>query len=183
MTEAHPDAIWYVAYGSNLSRARLQRYLDAAPVVAEPLADVPVHLDHRLFFAHESRRWTGGSAFLDPQPGSGSTLARAWLLRRGQFAAVLAQENARRSLDVPEPVWSLEPGRTLAVDDRRYGLALACDSPDERPALTFTTPEVPLPPRTTPAAAYVDTIVEGLVDAHDLDEEDARAYVAARVRD
>lgn len=177
------DRLWYVAYGSNLSAVRLQRYLDAAPDPSPPLTSRPVVLPHRLFFAYESRRWTGGSAFVDPRrdPGAG-TRATAWLLTRTQFRWVLAHENGRTEPHDAGAADVLGPGERRHVDDRRYGLVLGCDSPDDHPALTFTTPATPLPEPTRPSAAYVDTIVSGLVDGHDLDDAGARAYLAERIR-
>lgn len=175
------DTLWYVAYGSNLSPVRLQRYLARCAPVGEPLDRCPTTLPHRLFFAHESRLWTGGTAFIDPRrdPDAG-TLAMAWLLRRDQFLGVLARENGCEELAEVVDHDDLEPGETVLVDRGRYGLVVGCDSPDDRPALTFTTSEEPRPAPTQPAAAYVDTIVSGLVTGHGLTEVDARAYVAAR---
>lgn len=171
--------VWYVAYGSNLSRRRLQRYLDRCAPVAPPLDAVATDVPHRLFFAHESRFWAGGgTAFVDPaRDPAAATLAAGWLLRTDQFLGVLAGENARRSIDV-DPASLPRPGESLQVDPARYGLVVGCESPDGRPAYTITTPEVPLPPPTVPVAAYVDTIVEGLVELHGLTRADASAYLA-----
>lgn len=175
------DTVWYVAYGSNLSRARLQRYLDALPGRPEPLEDRAVTVPHRLFFARETRTWGGGGcAFLDPTVTDGATLARAWRMTREHFAGVLAQENGGRALVVDDGVFALGPGERAVVASGWYGLVVGCASPDHRPALTFTTPADPLPPENAPGPRYVDTIVEGLVDAHGLTEEDARAYLRAR---
>lgn len=176
-----PELLWYVAYGSNLSLARLQRYLSRCSPLGDPLDRRPVRLPHRLFFAHESRLWTGGSAFVDPEPDpSAGTLATAWLLRFDQFLGVLAGENAcERVAEAVEPR-AIAPAETVRVDAGRYGLVVGCESPDARPALTFTTSEQPLPEPTVPSRRYVDTIVSGLVDGHGLTEGEARDYLAAR---
>lgn len=176
--------LWYVAYGSNLSRPRFQRYLDAGPDRTPPTDARVVTLPHRLFFATESRVWTGGCAFLDPRTDPAvETHGRAWLITAEQFRSVLAQENGLTTVDVPDDVWRLQPGQPLTVLDRKYGLALGIASPDDRVALTFTTPASPLPDPNPPSAAYVDTIVAGLGDAtgHALDDATARAYVTSAV--
>lgn len=173
--------VWYVAYGSNLFRPRLQRYLDRVAGGDGPLDVRPTTLEHRLFFAHESGSWTGGSAFVDPAPGGPTTRARAWLLTTEQFAGVLAQENGRRHLGLDRTVFELPVGGRRQVDERRYGLVLGCPSPDARPALTFTTPASPLPEPNPPSERYVATIVAGLVDGHGLNQTAARAYVTERV--
>lgn len=181
-SQVEGDAVWYVAYGSNLNRTRLQRYLDRSPDPTPPTVWRPVTLPHRLFFAHESRVWGGGSAFLDPghDPVT-TTLATAWLLPLAQFLSVLAQENGRTRHPVDIDPTTMVPGQRLVVDDRRYGLVLGCESPDHRPAVTFTTPADPLPPANPPSEAYVETIVTGLVDGHSLHEHQARAYLTGRI--
>lgn len=175
------DTLWYVAYGSNLSPTRLQRYLVRCTPVGEPLDRRPVVLPHRLFFAHESRVWTGGTAFIEAcRDADAGTLAMAWLLRRDQFLGVLARENGCEELAEVVDHDDLGPGETVRVDRGRYGLVVGCDSPDHRQALTFTTSESSPPAPTRPAPAYVDTIVSGLMAGHGLTEAAARAYLAAR---
>lgn len=175
------DTLWYVAYGSNLSPVRLRRYLVRCAPVGEPLDRRPVVLPHRLFFAHESRVWTGGTAFVEPRRDPDArTLAMAWLLRRDQFLGVLARENGCEELPLADH-GVLGPGESVLADRGRYGLVLGCDSPDHRPALTFTTSEQPRPAPTSPAPAYVDTIVSGLMAGHGLTDVAARAYVTERV--
>ncbi len=174
--------LWYVAYGSNLSARRLQRYLDHAPVSMPPTDARTTTLPHRLFFAHDSSIWTGGTAFVDPViDDREATLATAWLVRTDQFLSIAAQESGRAVIDLVVDDLPGEPGEVLRFPQLRYGAVLACASPDERPAYTVTTPADPLPAPTTPHASYLDTIVEGLVLEHGLRESDARAYLAERI--
>ncbi len=189
-TRPAPDALWYVAYGSNLHDARLQRYLDRGVARGRgpgrpPLDDAPVVLGYRLRFGFETRTWGGGgSAFVDAEPRPGPdlpTLARAWLLTPGQVLDVLAGENGRDRALIDAADLVLEPGASRIADDRRYGLVLGVEGPDDRPALTITghpgTPATPNPP----GEAYVAVVVAGLVQAHGLDEHEARAYLGARI--
>ncbi len=176
------DEVWYVAYGSNHSSTRLRRYLARCDPTTDPLDRRSMVLDHRLFFAHHSTRWGGGCAFVDPEPVDGvGTLATAWLVPVSQFLGIWAAENGAAGLGLELDPGELVPGAArLAHPSGRYGLVLGCPSPDDRPALTFTTPERPLPDPTPPSDDYVATIVAGLVEGHDLSEAEARAYVAAR---
>ncbi len=172
--------VWYVAYGSNLSSMRLQRYLDRCDDPSRPMAARPGTLPHRLFFAHESKTWTGGTAFVDPMtdPLAG-TLTVAWLVTADQFLHVLARENAQPSVDATLPDLPAV-GRSIPVVEGRYGLVLGVESPDDRPAFTFTTGESPRPVPRPPASAYVETIVAGLMDHHGHSDRSARAYLAVR---
>lgn len=96
------DQLWYVAYGSNLHAARLAWYLtggrppgglrtypgcrDCRP----PRRTVPLLLPGGVYFAGESRAWTGGMAFYDPElPGPAA--ARGYLMSVEQFADIAAQ--------------------------------------------------------------------------------------------
>src|SRR6266516_3153562 len=97
------ELIWYVAYGSNLASERFRCYLaggrpagarrryDGCRDTRPPRAGRAVELPGGIFFALRSRVWGGGMAFYDPAlPGRAA--AHAYLLTRGQFADVLAQE-------------------------------------------------------------------------------------------
>lgn len=176
-----PDGLWYVAYGSNLAVGRFQEYLDGCRASVRAVERRPTTLPHQLFFAHHSRRWGGGPAFVDPEVvPDADTCATAWLLDRSQFLDVLAMENG-------VPVGSLDdvllPGRGCSsriVDTGRYGLVVAVDSLDGRRAFTFTTGDDPLPTPTRPGSDYVDVIVSGLVADHGLTAAEARDYLSER---
>ena len=173
-------SVWYVAYGSNLWSTRLQRYLDQCPPAAAPLGRCAMVLPNRLFFAGFSTQWGGGRAFIDPEPTSGTrTHVTAWLVRVDQFEGIFQRENALSEV-VPFPEASLAPGETTVASAGRYGLVLACPSPDDRPALTFTTPDRPLPAETPPSVSYRETIVRGLIEGHGLDESEAHGYLDQR---
>lgn len=174
--------IWYVAYGSNLLGSRLQIYLDNSSDPAPPVDRRAMVLPHRLFFADWTKRWSGGCAFIDPTVDhDANTRVTAWSLTEAQFRSVLAQENGRSVVDADLDLPSLGPGDRTVVGESRYAVVLGCPSPDSRPAVTFTTPSLPLPSPTEPSAAYVDTIVAGLVEGHGISEADARAYLSARI--
>ena len=95
--------VWYVSYGSNMSRARLDCYLrggrpdgGARTYVGArdprgPAARIAVRLPGAVYFAGESRVWGGGRAFYDPDL-PGDTAACAYLLGGEQFVDIHAQE-------------------------------------------------------------------------------------------
>lgn len=171
--------VWYVAYGSNVSTSRFQRYLDACPDPTPPRRSVARTLPHRLFFAYSSGIWEGGgSAFVDPAATDAGTLAVAHLVTEQQFLHVLAAENVSdiRALDdVSLPA----PGETRQALSGRYGLVVGVESTDERSAFTFTTGATPLPVPTQPSARYVATIASGLRHHHGLGDAAVRQYLAA----
>lgn len=146
--------VWYVAYGSNLSRERLLRYLDRPPQ-----DDRPFTIGHPLWFGGESVVWTGGRAYVDHEPEPGRrTLARAWLLDLGQWEALHAQENGP------------------AGD--RYPVLLELGEHEGVPVRTFTGPaRLDLAACTRPAPAYLRTIATGLHEAHGLDPAEVAAYL------
>lgn len=175
------ETLWYVAYGSNLSAGRLQRYLDQTSPVAAPLDRRPMVLEHRLFFAEWSVGWGGGCAFIDPRPSSGvETRVTAWRLRADQFLGILARENGGAAVPDDFAPEAVGVGDRCMVVDGRYGLVMGCPSPDGRPSLTFTTPADPLPTESAPSASYLATIADGLIADHGLTPSEAKAYLSAR---
>ena len=101
-----PSHLWYVSYGSNMSRRRLGCYIAGGTPPGSmrtyagardrtlPTADHAVTLPGSLYFAGESRTWGGGVAFYD-HDSPGETAGRAYLLTIGQFVDVANQEMHR----------------------------------------------------------------------------------------
>jgi hypothetical protein len=160
------DRIWYVAYGSNMSAARLACYLEGgcppggrivhkgARDRSAPLRTLPVTLPGSIFFAGESKTWGGGRAYYDPLL-DGPTPARAYLVTREQFEDIREQE---------PPVY-----------DRLLEVGVL----DEAPMYTFTSSHgrAAVAP-TPPARAYLRTIADGLAEAHGWPGERISAYLA-----
>ncbi|WP_280715976.1 histone deacetylase [Kitasatospora sp. MAP5-34] len=144
-----------------------------------PARAVPVLLPGRLYFAFESRVWTGGMGFYDPMD-PGEMPARAYLLTAGQFSDVAAQEMHR----APGP--DLDLSGVLATGRARLGPGryetLVCPGVlDGYPVLTFTAPwrsaEAEL---NAPSAAYLGHLSEGLAAAHGWSEARIAAYLGSR---
>jgi len=181
--------VWYVAYGSNLCEARFRCYLTGGspdgstsrhyPACAagdEVLADRPVRVPHRLYFARASRNWNGGAvAFLDvdrvdPAP----TYGRAWLITLGQLDHLVSQENAGHATSVP--VDALRGGPIDLRDEGWYRTLLPLGELDGVPAVTLTGRAKP---ERRPDPAYLATLRAGLAEAWpDLSPAGIDAYLA-----
>lgn len=189
IVSAAPRHVWYAAYGSNMHAARLAYYLNGGTPPGgartypgcrdprEPGHAYPVMLPGRLYFAFESRAWTGGMAFYDPD-APGETAARAYLLDVSQFCDIAAQEMYR------ETGTDLDLGRVLADGRARLGPGryetLVCPGLlDGRPVLTFTAPwGIDEAEWNVPAPRYLRYLASGLAEGHGWDKPRIARYLA-----
>jgi hypothetical protein len=174
--------IWYVAYGSNMSRSyfvsRFQGVHTADPIPWT--AETWNWLPHELYFAGSSRTWGGSAvAFLSLEASSESqAVGRAYLIDRSKFDEVLDAEH----LSIPQE-WDLD------IEDLRVGAWCPLPTPakynavlrlsdiDGTPAFAITTARNL--EYGSPSEAYLSTCREGLSAAGLLDEVDA--YLASAV--
>ena len=187
----NPDLIWYASYGTNISPARLRCYLEGGTPEGATLAclgardpapprDVrPVELTGSVYFAWESASWGGGVAFYDPT-GHGRSYGAAYLLTRGQFSDVAAQEMHRDAADDLDLAELLNDGRA-AYGPGRYETLHVVGQIDESPVITFTSPtgdgETAYNP---PAPAYLATMGRGLATTWGWDAEQVASYLVSR---
>jgi hypothetical protein len=182
-----PDTVWYAGYGSNLDVDRFRCYLlggsppgavrtyPGAREPGEPLASRPFTMPGRVAFAWRSPTWGGGVAFHEPD-ASGETLARAYLVTVGQFADVLEQEMGREP-GVDHALTEVLAGGRHTLGPGHYETLHLAGELDDRPVLTFSTPDVePLGLR-APAPAYVETMARGLRETHDLTGDELVDYL------
>jgi hypothetical protein len=163
------DLVWYVAYGSNMKAARFQCYLSGGRPggasrtytgsrdPSRPRRHLGIRLPGGLIFSGRSTVWGGGIAFYDTR-GRGELAARAYLITFGQLSDVVAQEGRRPvggDLALDQPV-----DRSWVVPSHAYETLLHVRDHDGVPMLTITS-AVHLEP-TTPSAAYLRTMVDGL---------------------
>ncbi|MEV0187503.1 histone deacetylase [Kitasatospora purpeofusca] len=143
-----------------------------------PRATLPVLLPGQLYFALESKVWTGGMGFYD-QTVAGEMPARAYLITPGQFSDIAAQEMH----EVPGRDLDLTPALTLGrvrLGPGRYETLVCPGSIDGHPVLTFTAPwhlkdaEV-----ARPSAAYLRNFASGLREAHGWTLEQTATYLSA----
>jgi hypothetical protein len=163
--------VWYVAYGSNLSRLRFRAYLEGGrPAGARrhyagsrdgspPRRSRVLRLPGRLAFAGTSTVWGGGLAFLDPDDDL-EVVARAYLVTFGQFSDVVAQESRT------EGGRDLERGADgrLRALSRVYDTILELEPHGGVPVMTMTARPGSNGPPVPPAAPYLATILAGLAD-------------------
>ncbi|MFR9749985.1 histone deacetylase [Nocardia sp. 004] len=186
-----PDLVWYAAYGSNMSLTRLRTYLrggrpDGGALSVpgcrdstDPIRSVPLLLPGVLYFATESRIWSGGRAFYDPRC-PGAIAVHAHLLTTAQFSDIAAQEMYRApgtSLDFT----GITGSRPMTLGPGRYETVICAGSHDGYPVLTFTAPwryrDLPGNP---PAAAYLRCLAAGLRAAHRWSVSAVAGYLATR---
>ena len=186
------DRVWYVSYGSNMSSARLACYLRggvpaggrrANPGARDPRApgrSVPVDLPGTVYFAGDSPQWGGGVAFYD-HLAPGRAAGRGFLVSVPQLADIAAQEMHRPPgrddvvetllrAPLPDGRHELGPGHyeTLVEVGRHDGL----------PLLTLTSPHgVEAVEQSTPSAAYLATMAQGLRESRGWDAGRVTAYL------
>ena len=184
------DPIWYAAYGSNCRAARFATYLTGGRAPGStrdkrgardptpPRRSAACWFPSGVRFLGHSAKWGGGGvAFLDhaggpPAPG------RRYLVTKSQFDDIVAQESGRDVRAVP--VDRLAPGVVTAIGDGPYDGILPLDPIDGVPVVTFTSPEPwTTRPTSPPAAAYVGTILRGLLEVHTAEAADIVAAVLA----
>lgn len=184
------NLVWYVSYGSNLSRERFMHYINGGkykharshlPGCTDktPPRDIrPVTLNHPIYFGGESHTWGGGVAFIDTE-AEGSTFARAYLISDKQFWQIVAQESAS--------VAGLGEGLTpedLPTDLSGIGGAGMYDrfihlgDMDGYPMLSFTSPTRHAQP-SAPTPEYLLTIGQGIAEAHGLSPERIARYLGS----
>ncbi|MGW3786016.1 histone deacetylase [Micromonospora chokoriensis] len=188
--------VWYVAYGSNMHAARLAWYIgggcppggmrtypgcrDQRP----PSRSVPVSLPGGIYFAGESRAWTGGMAFYDPHlPGEAA--ARAYLVTVDQFTDIAAQEMYRPAGETAHltettaaAVEAAIAGGRATLGPGRYETLVCPGSRSGVPMLTFTAPEGASAVRCRPPApTYLRMIARGLRESHGWPAERIAGYL------
>jgi hypothetical protein len=186
--------VWYVSYGSNMSKARLSAYLEGgvppggnrtnpgAKDSTPPRRSVPVDLPGALYFAGDSPQWHGGVAFYDHDGEGGPTAARAYLVTAHQFADIAAQEMYR----VPQQgdplvevvVGGIDGGRHH-VGPGHYETLVEVGRLEGVPMLLFTAPHgIDHVEHTVPSPAYLAMLADGLRESRQWGDEDISAYFA-----
>jgi hypothetical protein len=168
--------VWYVAYGSNLSRERFCCYLRGGRPkgnerdypgcrnASDPMDDFGLLIAGGVYFAGRSSGWRAGMAFFDPED-SGEVAARAYLITAEQFVDVLAQET-RQS---PGMALDLEPafrGERYSTGVGGYPILVRVGERGEVPLMTFTRDWRTAATVAAPSVSYLAAMATGLREAH-----------------
>lgn len=184
MRIADSSAVWYVAYGSNLSAQRFGCYLaggrphgslrtyEGCRDPSPPVRATAVWLPGTLRFGGESRVWRGGMAFYGPS-GEDRVAARAYLVTFAQFGDILAQES-RRPAGTPYALGEGADGRHAGLGGT-YDTVLHLGDADGAPRLTLAAGDPP--PAGPPSAPYLRTILAGLADGFGLTPDERADYL------
>lgn len=184
--------VWYVSYGSNLSRERLRCYLEggqplgalrAQPGARDPrppAEDRPIELSGRLYFWGASTTWRGGTAFYDHH-SPGPTAARAYRVTVAQLTDIAEQEMHRE----PREGSTLEAALTRGFDGTyragpgRYETLVNAGTLDGLPMYTLTAPHrADTSPHMAPSEPYLAMIRTGLTESHGWSGEAIDAYLS-----
>jgi hypothetical protein len=181
--------IWYVAYGSNLSRERFCTYLHGGQPngsernypgcrdTSDAVDSFGLLITGGVYFAGRSSGWGAGMAFYDAE-ATGEVAARAYLITTEQFVDVLAQETRRR----PGMTLDLEPffqGDSYSNGVGGYPLLVRVGERRGVPLVTFTRPRLTASPLVAPSPPYLAAMAIGLREAHGWSEVQIDRYLSA----
>jgi hypothetical protein len=184
--------VWYTAYGSNMHADRLRYYLvgghppgatrtypgcrDRRP----PSRTVAVTLTGGIYFALESRTWSGGMCFYD-RDLPGPTAARAYLITASQFSDIAAQEMYEPpGVDIDRIDEAVRTG-SVTLGPGRYETLVRPGFRDGHPLLTFTAPWTAAEVEwNAPAPAYLARLAGGLHEAQGWDADRIIDYLTGR---
>lgn len=188
MASLDDDPIWYASYGSNCLSARFEAYLAGGRASGSsrsergardprrPVESAPFWIPHGVRFIGASTKWGGGGvAFLDHRrercaPG------RIYLITRGQFDDLAAQESRRDRVALPFD--DLIPGEVHVVGSCWYDGLLALEPIEDVPVVTFTSPQPPEDrPTSPPSATYLGTVMRGIMEVHSITGEELADHV------
>jgi len=172
------EYVWYLGYGSNLSRQRFLCYiLGGKPVhglrnntgcvnTALPLENKPFKIPHRFYFAlpgkkEETHGWRkGGVAFIVPEIEKEKkhwTLGRMWKITKDQYSKIRDQE-----------------GRDT------YNFEIHPGEKDGSSIYTITNRNI-LTNILRPSEAYLKTIATGLKETYNMSNENIVEYLITKV--
>lgn len=181
--------VWYVAYGSNLSRERFRYYIRGGRPdgsardfpgcrdTSDPLDSFGVLIGGGVYFAGHSSGWRAGMAFYDPR-AHGEVAARAYLITSEQFVDVLAQET-RRSPGITLDLAPAFRGDRYSEGVGGYSILVRLGDHKGVPLVTFTRDRRTAPSLAAPSAAYLAAMATGLREAHGWSQMQINRYLAA----
>jgi hypothetical protein len=181
--------IWYVAYGSNLSRERFCYYLHGGRPdgidrdypgcrdTSDPMDSFGLTIAGCVYFAGRSSGWGAGMAFYDPEV-PGEVAARAYLITAEQFVDVLAQET-RQSPGIALDLTPAFRGDRYSNGVGGYPILVRVGCRHGVPLVTFTRDRRSVSTLVAPSALYLAAMATGLREAHGWSPTQIDRYLSA----
>jgi hypothetical protein len=169
--------VWYVAYGSNLSRERFCYYLRGGRPdgsardfpgcrdTTDPSDSFGLLISGGVYFAGRSSGWRAGMAFYDPH-ADGQVAARAYLITTEQFVDVIAQETRQSPGRITLDLAPAFRGDRYSKGVGGYSVLVRVGEHRRVPLVTFTRDPDTAPGLAAPSAAYLAAMATGLREAH-----------------
>ena len=165
--------VYYVSYGSNMLEERFMTYIKGGTCrfndkyypgctnKSNPIVSKPIKISYNMYFSKSSHSWDGSSVcFLDDSK-PGFAYGRAYLVTQEQF----------------EDIQVAECGGTV-TNNSWYGKVINLNMIDGIPAKTFSNNKnLPHMPIETVKDKYLNVIIDGLKEAHHLNEEEINDYL------
>jgi len=173
LMEKNKIFVWYAGYGSNLSEQRFSCYIQGGKptygkITDNPCSDSdlpsenhPFTIPYRLYFAlppkkKKTNNWgQGGVAYIEPNEEKNKdnwTKGRIWKISRDQYDEVKIKEGAS------------------------YNHEIYIDNRDGIPIITITN-QNRLSNVLAPSESYIKTIMEGLMETYDMDDDAIVSYL------
>ena len=181
--------IWYVAYGTNLSRQRFRYYLRGGQPdglerdypgcrdKSDEIATFGLLITGGLYFAGHSSVWRAGMAFYDANV-AGEVAARAYLITTEQFVDVLAQET-RQSPGMTLDLGPVFRGERYSNGVGGYPILVRVGERHGLPLVTFTRDRRNVSTLAAPSVLYLAAMATGLREAHGWSRTQIDRYLSA----
>lgn len=183
--------VWYLSYGSNLSKDRFLCYIQGGTPFGSlkcetgcrdknlPLKDEPYEISYPLYFSKKSARWNGGVAFISKhEEANTKTLARMYLISEEQFMDVISQEN--NGVPVSFILDEVKKEKSKQISNNWYGNILYIGEKDSYPIFSFTSNEdIDDVLFTKPSKAYLNTIALGIKETFQMEHREIIQYLYA----
>jgi len=184
------DKVWYGCYGSNMLEERFLCYIKGGQPKGAitnykgcsdrtlPTESEEFYICSELYFAKQSANWdNGGIAFIrthfEPQA---STLARMYLINKGQLVDIARQETKTEAELLLDFDTAIIEGSSIFKRPSWYGNLLYLGDQNNHPIFTLTN-ENDLQPLTKPSENYLRAIIKGIREAHNFDDKTILEYL------
>jgi len=186
------EYIWYASYGSNILEERFLFYiLGGKPIGSTkeyigskdktfPIKNEEIYINSELYFAKKSSTWNGGGVCFininfDKQI---QTLGRMYLITKEQFLDIVRQETGTENslnFDIKDV---MNNGFSIVKERSWYVKIIYLGNQDDYPIFTISS-EINFDP-TKPDKNYLKTIIRGLQETYNLNEEEIKDYLITK---